>query len=485
MSAVNKTFVSSLLMLIGVNLLIKPIYVLVIEARVQERVGAENFGIYFALLNLSFILNILPDLGITNWNNRHIAQRGTVLQSELKSLIRLRFALSAVYIATCVAVAYLINYESTSILILLVLAFNQVLSTGVLFFRSYLSGMHQFAADRIISVSDRIILIILLGSALLLTDASKPFPIEYLLYGQTIAYGLTLLFAFYIVRKQSTDNHSEVSIDSSSILQSSLPFAALILISMISNRVDAVMLERMTNSYYAGIYAMTFRLSDMLTMIAYLFAAILLPLFARMFSKQENPIELFGVAFRLLLTGCIWVVAVCILAPDWILNLVYDSNIENASEVLPWTMAAGALFSLQYTTGTLLTASGKMQQLIIISALALVCNVALNSFLIPMEMAVGAAQAACLTQALVFISQSIIAHLKYRIWTKSIIAHSLLFIAVISGCILFVFKTDWNPSISVLALSLIIVATAFILKMIPIRYLLITVSQSGGETSNQ
>ncbi|MFM7234257.1 MAG: hypothetical protein ACKOZM_06670, partial [Flavobacteriales bacterium] len=71
MGAINKTFVSNLLMLIGVNLLIKPFYLLIIEAQVQERIGAENFGLYFALLNISFILNILPDLGITNWNNRN------------------------------------------------------------------------------------------------------------------------------------------------------------------------------------------------------------------------------------------------------------------------------------------------------------------------------------------------------------------------------------------------------------------------------
>jgi hypothetical protein len=50
MGAPRKIFLSNLLLLIGANLLIKPFYLLVIEAQVQERTGPNDFGVYFAIL---------------------------------------------------------------------------------------------------------------------------------------------------------------------------------------------------------------------------------------------------------------------------------------------------------------------------------------------------------------------------------------------------------------------------------------------------
>ncbi|MFM7726527.1 MAG: oligosaccharide flippase family protein, partial [Flavobacteriales bacterium] len=335
MGAINKTFVSNLLMLIGVNLLIKPFYLLIIEAQVQERIGAENFGLYFALLNISFILNILPDLGITNWNNRNIAQQGIIHRTELYKLLRLRLILGGIYIAACLIVGFLLNYDNSSVTMLIVLAFNQVLATGILFFRSYLSGMHRFAADRIISISDRILLILLLGGALITTSEEEAFPIDYLIYGQTTAYALTLLLAFIFVKRFSSHEITERSSNTSSILSSSLPFATLILVSMMSSRIDSIMLERMGGSFQAGIYAMSFRLGDMLTMISYLFAVMLLPIFSRLLAQQKNPAELFGIAFRMLLVGCTSIVALCVLNPSWILSIIYDQHIEEASLILP------------------------------------------------------------------------------------------------------------------------------------------------------
>jgi O-antigen/teichoic acid export membrane protein len=475
MSANNKTFISNLLMLIGVNLLIKPFYVLVIEAQAQERIGAENFGLYFALINLSYILNILPDLGLTNWNNRHIAQQGIVIRSELKSLLRLRLILSAIYIVICLSFAFALHYDNRALWLLLVLAFNQVLVAGVLFLRSYLSGMHQFASDRIISILDRLLLILILGGLLFITDHTSLFPLEYLVYSQTIAYGLTLVICYYLAKKLRVRPDSPSQIDTASVLKSSIPFAVLILISMMSSRTDAIMLERMTDSYQAGIYAMTFRLSDMLTMIAYLFAALLLPIFSRMLAQNNHPIEVFSIAFRLLLAGCAWVVAISIVSPEWILDFIYDKHVKEASLVLPWTIASAALFSLQYTTGTLLTAAGKMKPLISIASIAFICNVTLNLLFIPSQLATGVAKAACATQAMVFVAQAAIVHFRFRIWTKSVLVQSTIFMLIVGSAVFTLEQNRIDSSLATAALTIVIITTAIVLKMVPIREMILSI----------
>ena len=51
----QKKFLSSLGLLVLLNLIVKPLFILGIDAEVQNRVGQEDYGLYFGLLNLSFI----------------------------------------------------------------------------------------------------------------------------------------------------------------------------------------------------------------------------------------------------------------------------------------------------------------------------------------------------------------------------------------------------------------------------------------------
>ena len=70
----QRTFLTNLALVLVLNLLVKPFYILGIDAGVQQAVGAEVYGGYAALLSLSFLLNIVLDLGLTNYSTRHIAQ---------------------------------------------------------------------------------------------------------------------------------------------------------------------------------------------------------------------------------------------------------------------------------------------------------------------------------------------------------------------------------------------------------------------------
>ena len=67
----QKKFVTNLGFLLLLNLLIKPFWLLGIDRAVQNTVGAESYGLYAALFNVSFLFNILLDVGITNYNNRN------------------------------------------------------------------------------------------------------------------------------------------------------------------------------------------------------------------------------------------------------------------------------------------------------------------------------------------------------------------------------------------------------------------------------
>ena len=65
----KRTFISNLVLMLILNVVIKPVAIFGIDANVQNRVGTEDYGLYFSLLNLSYLLVIVMDLGINNYTN--------------------------------------------------------------------------------------------------------------------------------------------------------------------------------------------------------------------------------------------------------------------------------------------------------------------------------------------------------------------------------------------------------------------------------
>jgi O-antigen/teichoic acid export membrane protein len=325
----------------------------------------------------------------------------------------------------------------------------------------------------------------MMGLALFLVPQNEAFPISYFIYGQTIAYAATLLVGLILVLRLTTKAEKPQVLSTETVLSASLPFALLIFFSMISGRVDAVLLERINSSFEAGIYAMAFRIGDMLTMISYLFAVLLLPMFSRLISRQENTGELFGISFRLLLSGCGLITMVSICESESIIRLIYSAHTSEAAGVLPWTIGAAAMFSLQYTTGTLLTAGNKMKLMIVVSLLSLLINLTINIKLIPYNGAIGAAQAAFITQTYAFLMQSIFIHLYYHVWSKKLLFQSAIFIVLCALVANTMHYLNLPAHLNILAISAAVIIIAIGSGTLPIADLkkILSNANQAGEDS--
>ena len=69
----RKNFITNIGFLLLLNLLVKPFWILGIDRSVQNAIGAEAYGTYFALFNFAFLFQVVLDFGINNYNNRQIA----------------------------------------------------------------------------------------------------------------------------------------------------------------------------------------------------------------------------------------------------------------------------------------------------------------------------------------------------------------------------------------------------------------------------
>jgi len=405
----QKDFIINLIFLIVLNLLIKPFWILGIDLQVQNRVGAENYGLYFSIFSFTYLFNTLLDMGITNFNNRNIARYSHLLSKYFAGFFSLKIFLGILYLILAFAVALLIGYDTVHFKLLIFIAVNQVLNSLILFVRSNVSALMMFKTDSFLSILDRLLMILLCGLLLCGNIIDKPFQIEWFIYTQTFAYLLALTISLFILLPKAKPQKLHWNFPFLLvILKKSFPFALLCFLMSCYNRFDSVMLERFlpkNGAFEAGIYASAFRLLDALVMIAYLFSVILLPLFSKMLKEKENIKPILRISFSLILLFSVSTTLILVIFRIPILQLLYTDHVQESAEVFRFLIPCIVPISFTYIFGTLLTANGNMKSLNIISLVGIFVNVIINILLIPRFQAVGAAIASLTTQSVVALAQ--------------------------------------------------------------------------------
>jgi O-antigen/teichoic acid export membrane protein len=454
----QKKFVTNIAFLIVLNLLIKPFWPLGIEPSVQNAVGNASYGEYAILFNFSFLLNIILDFGVTQFNNKNIAQNNHLLTKHFSSLFSLKLVLGLVYFVVTVLLGFIIGYDFRYMKLLSILAVNQFLISMILYLRSSLLGLHLFKTDSFVSVADRVIMIFLcLG--LLLKWFGIEIDIMMFVYSQTIGYFLTAVIAFITVYYKT--DHFTLKWNwpfSLMILKQSFPFAILVLLMTFYNRLDSVMLGALlpagVGSEQAGIYAKAFRLLEAGNMIAYLFSVQLIPVFSRMLKHKENVEQLVKLSFILLVTPALVVSVGCFFYASEISALinhgVTDSSVEFSILMLCFTAV-----STTYIFGTLLTANGNLKQLNTMAIIGICINLLLNFILIPHYQAMGSAISSLITQ---FFTAGIQIYFAYKIFKFKINIRLIIALVVfIIGIIVFnmisrSFTANWMINFAIMCL---------------------------------
>ncbi len=409
----QRKFLTNLGLLLFLNLLIKPFWVFGIDRTVQNLVGVEAFGFYFVVFNFSFLFNILLDLGITNFNNRNIAQNHHLLSKHFSGILLMKLLLAFLYLGVTFFIA-IWKYNPDQLKLLGVLAFNQFLISFILYLRSNISGLLMFKTDSFLSVLDRMLMIIFCSILLWGHVTSTPFRIEWFVYSQTAAYVFTAITALLIVSKKAKFKRLNWNWPFFlMIIKQSAPFALLVLFMTFYNRLDPVMLgallDKSKGNEQAGIYASGFRLFDAVNMIAYLFSVLLIPVFSKMIKHKENIEHMVKLSFTMIITPAILVALGSYFYSNELMALLYNAHLHDSAHVFQILMGGFVAVSTTYIFGTLLTANGNLKELNIIAFFGLLISFFFNFFLIPKYLAIGSAYASLITQFSTAIVQVILA----------------------------------------------------------------------------
>lgn len=430
----QRKFLTSLSLIVVLNLLVKPLYIFGIDAQVQNTVGQELYGTYFFLLNVSYLFNLLSDFGINNYQNRSVSQNEKAFQGHFDKLLVVKGFLSLVYAIITLLIGLFLNLSEFEFKLLLLLIFNQVLVSFIQFARSNLAGLHEFKRDSIISVLDRVILILCCGFLLYGSWFDLPFQIAWFVYLQSAAYAITLMVAFVMLTKHI--HKLRLRFDwqyAKYIMRRSAPFALFMLSAALYNRVDGVMLRELHDEgvLQVGYYAQGFRFYDAASMFAFLFASLLLPIYSKLLAKRQDVKPILGMASRLLtgigLLGAIFV----LFEGEWLLALFFDEVSTDSILAFQALMLAFVGMCWFYIYGTLLTANADLKLLNIIALTGLGVNIVMNVLLIPRFGAFGAALATMVTQLFCGLYQMVVVVKKFRFgWNWKMIRQFVLLAVV-------------------------------------------------------
>lgn len=386
-------FFKGLSWLIILNLLVKPVWIFFIDRQVQNIVGFEEYGEYFAVLNLSYVLFFLADAGLSNMMNQRMSGN---LWVNVGQLLQLKFFLLLVYTGICFFAAWVSGIDQWEILLYVVIA--QALASLFLFLRSIITAAQFFIADAWLSIIDKLLMVILCG-ALIYTSLFGSLSLLLFLQIQTACTAIAIIISFlFILSKKLIVAEKKEEIKK--VFEQTFPFAIIILLMSLHYRLDGFLLERMNpnGAMEAGIYASAYRLLDAGNMIGYLSGSFLVPFIA----KNQNEKKLVGQAVLFTGQGLLFLSMMAItftmVFAGWMQQLLYHTSNDYNTLIIQLCMAALPGYYLVHVCGSVLTATSKFKLFTRVLFLSVAINAILNFILIPSYGALGSSIAALVSQ---------------------------------------------------------------------------------------
>ena len=462
----TQSFGKYLVILIFVNLLIKPLYIFGIETQAQNLLGPNTWGLYFGLLNFCFLFQIILDPGIHNQNTKWVAENRADLSTRIGETIILKLWMGIIFLVMLAGIGSWIGYPSSYYQILGMIGLNFFLSSFYVFIKSHFPAMGDYAKESFYSILDKALLIIILGVQIYVL---KDLSLYSFILSITAANVIAIIIAFTRLRKISKINFQFRIRNAMGILRQSFGFALVGLFMSLFNRMDGVMLQRMVedDSYSSGVYAAGYRILDASNMFALLFASLLLPMFAYKLSVKDEVGKLAFQASQIMLVLVSLVALTGYFYAEDIMNFLYTDYTQEYADSFRILILSFIGVGFSYVYGTLITATGKLFIFNLILFAGICINWYLNYLWIPIETCIGAAKASLITQVAVMLCQYLLVVKEFGFSGKLMSQlKGLLYLVLVVISAYFVHKFDLHWMIRLSISAIIMIIASFLLGLI-------------------
>lgn len=351
--------------------------------------GPEKKGVVTTILVIPSLVVSFADLGIRQATTYFLGKRIYEDQAVISTLLFLTVLTSFIGIGA-VSLIYVMNglpqrYGWLVVSIPLLLLPYRLLATyghGVLMAKQRIRAM---AATNILSSGAYLALIALLG-------LTSSLVIETALLAEVLAAGLAVVYVMFIVRQYGHLRPAYIPGLPWRFLKRGFLYALALFILGLNYRLDIVLLERLASAREVGIYSVGVGLAEMLWLLP---AALTTVNFARSAAARDSQAYAQKTArvMRVTFWGALPPCLLLYLVAPWLIPLVYGGA-YTGSGVVVQAILLGIWMSLIFKVlNSDLAGRGRPEAALWVYALAVVINIGLNLWWIPVYGAVGSAWA--------------------------------------------------------------------------------------------
>lgn len=395
-----------------INFGIKPIWVFLIERKFQLLIGQTDYGNYFSTLNIIYIYSVMLDLGLHTYTVKSISESSKSVSSSFYHLLSLKGLLILGYFVIIFLTIAFLQLSYKDALLLITIGFNQMLFSLFQFLRTFIQGMKLFKTDSWLSSVDRIFLILLGGTALLMFRNSISLSLFLSLH--IISFFLCIIIAFYIIKKQSgTLEFHWSKNDLIAIIKQSLPLSIIAILMTLYTRIDGILLKHLIpdGDFHCGVYAFSYRFIDSSYNALYLLSIFLMPMIAYKKSLSDHiyikKLMLSSLAIATVIS--LGFIIVSYFGAELIYLKLYKTTDLYSINTFKYGLLSTLGVGWMYIFGSYLTATERYKALISIVLLGLIINFTSNIMLIPTLKAEGAAISSSIVQLVMGLLHGIMA----------------------------------------------------------------------------
>ncbi len=192
------------------------------------------------------------------------------------------------------------------------------------------------------------------------------------------------------------------------VLSSSIPLGIAGFFVALINRVDFIMLERMTDLHQVGLYSAAYKVTNLLEMFPLMVMGTIYPLMSQYAGEDLGRLRVLykRSVFYLGLVALPMGLGITLLAPV-IIRLLFGAQFFGAGRGLMVLVWSTVFLYLALSGGNLLISMAKENVNLLILALGVVVNIGLNVLWIPIMGFVGAALSTVITYSIIFVGTTI------------------------------------------------------------------------------
>ncbi len=370
---------------------------------IAKNFAVSQYGELVTIFTLCSVISTIFDLGVSNHLQREISRN--IKNKNL--LFNLAFRLNLFLVLPYAAFSLIFYFSFINNLLpvfLIVISINFLISQ-INICNKALSGIKNFKYQFVSSFFPKIIFIIIYIILVYIAKAG----ITTLLLSLAIFLILNLISVLYFSSKEGLYliKVNEYNSSYKSFLKLSLPLGAAIIINLLYDKIDLLLIARLTDFNEAGFYNAAYSIFKASTLG---FTFILNRGFTEFSELSDNRILLKSFIFKyskVISIICLCLSLILFFIPDVFINLFYSTKFAESGYILKILSIALIGLGLNNLLGTVLNGRGEYKAVMIITLSMLLINILLNLVYIPMYGIKAAAIITVITEWLILAGEII------------------------------------------------------------------------------